>query len=157
MTIRAWLLSPVLAVLADINRKVDDMTRENETRNELAEAIGGAIEAFDAERGRSEGYRAQHEGLVAERDALRTALQTADADKAAAIEAATVANDEGDAQWNADQVERLRLLQPAVDNSPTGQLAPPVPPGSGLAWPVAGQPVETRPGVDAPGTGVNHP
>lgn len=142
MSVRSWLLDPVLAVLADIHRKVDTMTRETDTRNELAAAIAGALEAYDAEHSRAEAYKAAHDNLVTETTSLREALRTADADKAAAIEEANRVNDEGDADFNATQVDRLRRLTPAVEHSPTGQLAPPIPPGSGLSWPPAGQVVQ---------------
>jgi hypothetical protein len=150
VTLRSWLLSPVLAVLAEINRKVDDMTRETDTRNELASAIAGALDAYGAEHNRADNLKAAYDTLATETDNLREALRTADSDKASAIDEANRVNDEGDADFNADQIERLRRLQPAVEQSPTGQLAPAVAPGSGLSMPVAGQTVhgETPAGSD---------
>ncbi len=94
---------------------------EDQTRVELAAAITGALGAYDAKV-------AELAAVSAERDNLRAALETADADKAAAVEAAVSADDAGDAAFNAEQVDALRRLQPVVeppaDNPPADE--PPV-------------------------------
>jgi hypothetical protein len=103
-----WLRVELPQLLTAMEERMS--AREDETRAELSAAIDGALSAYDA--------------VVAERDQYKAALETADADKAAAVAAAVAetndANDALDADWNEGEVEKLRRLQaaPPVEPAP---------------------------------------
>ena len=111
--IRAALLQ--VTTRNDLNALEARMSElELQSRAELSDAIAGALGAYDA--------------VVAERDQYKEALESADADKAAAVAAAVQdaneSNDAGDAAFNTEQVEKLRRLQAQPTPDPTPEPAP---------------------------------
>jgi septal ring factor EnvC (AmiA/AmiB activator) len=103
------LLRALLAPILDqLDRLETTMATETETREQLVAAVGGALAHIDT--------------LTADNAALRAALEQADADRAAAVAAEREANDAGDAEFNASQVDRLRVFVAEPTPEPTPEV-----------------------------------